>query len=458
VGESTTYCGDRSYAYPRQLQDILTRRIPGKKFTVINKGKPGCSTAYIINQLEKWIEKYRPDMIVSMMGINDTASSHRGYARAGNRRPRGVDLRIYKVFVLLRRNIKLYLEKLGLSFPAPLRADLFRQKGYLGVKYDLSHREKELWTALRGNPGDNDSRIELGNCYLGQDRYEEAEGAFRKVLELAPDSSAAYAGLARVYLNRQHHKAVKTTCLKAIEINPANDEAWAVLGQSYMSKKKYGRATEACNKALEINPDNDQALSSLSWIYFWKFKKAGEARQFADRALKINPASYLANVTIWKIQEKRGDYQAAIETCLRIIEVDPFNQRAYLKLASLYEKTGRPELAGKYRRKERSLQLNTYNPITHDSYQKLRETAARHGLPLVAVQYPVRSVAPLRKMLRADKNIIFVDNEAVFNKALSRLEYRVIFKDNFAGDFGHCTAEGNRLLAENIAAAMVDPE
>ena len=101
VGESTTYCGDRSYAYPRQLQTILNERIPGKSFTVINKGKPGCSTAYIVNQMDSWIEKYRPDMIVAMMGINDTAASHRKHEEVGGLRRWMEDLRVYKVVALL---------------------------------------------------------------------------------------------------------------------------------------------------------------------------------------------------------------------------------------------------------------------------------------------------------------------------------------------------------------------
>jgi hypothetical protein len=70
---------------------------------------------------------------------------------------------------------------------------------------------------------------------------------------------------------------------------------------------------------------------------------------------------------------------------------------------------------------------------------------------MVSVQYPMRSVAPLKKMLAGFADIIFVDNEAVFKEAVEAQGYARIFTDNFAGDFGHCTQEGNRLLAQNIA-------
>lgn len=38
-----------------------------------------------------------------------------------------------------------------------------------------------------------------------------------------------------------------------------------------------------------------------------------------------------------------------------------------------------------------------------------------------------------------------------FNKA----SYKEYFGDMFAGDFGHCTKKGNRLLAENIANVIL---
>ncbi len=67
------------------------------------------------------------------------------------------------------------------------------------------------------------------------------------------------------------------------------------------------------------------------------------------------------------------------------------------------------------------------------------------------MQYPVRNVEPLKQIFAQDEGVIFVDNESVFKEALKKVSYKEYFKDMFAGDFGHCTDKGNRLLAENIA-------
>ena len=77
------------------------------------------------------------------------------------------------------------------------------------------------------------------------------------------------------------------------------------------------------------------------------------------------------------------------------------------------------------------------------------------GIPLVAVQYPVRSVEPLRRLLGARKDVWIVDNEAVFKEALRQASYAEYFVDTFGGDFGHTTPRGARLLAENVAQSIL---
>jgi len=53
-----------------------------------------------------------------------------------------------------------------------------------------------------------------------------------------------------------------------------------------------------------------------------------------------------------------------------------------------------------------------------------------------------------------DPRIIYVDNERLFKDALQRLDQNDLFEDMFAGDFGHCTPRGNRMLAQSVARAI----
>ena len=66
LGESTT-----AGQYPSFLEDILNQRNIGVRFSVINKGIPATNTEVILSELKGNLNKYKPDMVVVMMGIND---------------------------------------------------------------------------------------------------------------------------------------------------------------------------------------------------------------------------------------------------------------------------------------------------------------------------------------------------------------------------------------------------
>ena len=77
------------------------------------------------------------------------------------------------------------------------------------------------------------------------------------------------------------------------------------------------------------------------------------------------------------------------------------------------------------------------------------------GVKFVCVQYPMRSIAPLKNIFQGrEAGIVFVDNERVFKDAVQRSSIQVYFRDMFAGAFGHCTGAGNNLLAGNIADVL----
>ena len=70
IGESTT---DASYTYnyPGQLQTLLKRHYPRLKIRVINRGVSGYTSGQILKKLPIWLKSARPQVVVSMIGIND---------------------------------------------------------------------------------------------------------------------------------------------------------------------------------------------------------------------------------------------------------------------------------------------------------------------------------------------------------------------------------------------------
>ncbi len=97
---------------------------------------------------------------------------------------------------------------------------------------------------------------------------------------------------------------------------------------------------------------------------------------------------------------------------------------------------------------------NYYKADTIYNYLKLKAILDKRGIKLVCVQYPMRSVETLKRVFGPGTGVIFVDNENTFKDAVEREGSKEYFVDMFAGDFGHCTTKGNRLLAKNIADAL----
>ena len=152
---------------------------------------------------------------------------------------------------------------------------------------------------------------------------------------------------------------------------------------------------------------------------------------------------------------RRQRYHDLERILRRVIARNPFCCKPYGFLAQCYLKLGRPELAKEYFTKAEKVRRTYYQPMTRKNFLALKKITDEHDIQLVCVQYPLRDVESLKKMLAFDPQIIFVDNERSFIQAVKREGYEEYFTDIFAWDFGHCTDKGNHLLAQNVAQAIV---
>lgn len=72
LGESTTddYWGDNELgAWPRQLERKLKKK--GFSVKVFNVARGGTTTTFILSNLQKHLKEFEPQIVISMMGIND---------------------------------------------------------------------------------------------------------------------------------------------------------------------------------------------------------------------------------------------------------------------------------------------------------------------------------------------------------------------------------------------------
>ena len=497
LGESTTAVGEDPY--PAQLEGILNQRNIDIKFSVINCGMVAVNSLSINSELEDNLNKYNPDMVTVMMGINDY-----GYIEYYD----GISevnttlfnkFRTYRLIKILWMRFVNKIKKresynLGREKAIADSREIFSTFGLKDFYTDgmvSGQTEEKLRQALKLAPQNDNLYLGLGWCYRAQRKYSQAEESFKMALELNPRNDIAYIGLGWCFDYRGNYAQAEESFKEALKLNPGNETAYVGLGIAYRNQGKHTQSEESFKKALELNPKNDMAYVGLGWCYRAQ-RKYHHAEEAYKKALELNPRSYIACIELglaYAYQRKyilaeemfkkaaainpknieayvelgrtyiyAGKYHEAEERLKRALELGAENDRVYGSLAILYQTMGNLTLAEKYFQKADKARAADYLPkITRHSHRELKRILGKRGIKLVCVQYPMRSIQTLKNIftLEEQASIIFVDNERVFKEAVNKANYTEYFTDLFAGDFGHCTSKGNRLLAENIANVIL---
>lgn len=397
IGESTTFSGTLEHSYPSVLEKILNQRKTDIKFRVINEGMLGVTSNVIRENLKEKLDQYAPDIVVTMIGINDgrnDVAETRVIAEEDHRWERWLsEFKVYKLF----RHIWLHAHS----------------------KYGEEDEEKKKFFH-----SGQDSRLtelmEQAYDHIDNMEFDEAEVILRKALVMAPEYSPIYSSLGGIYAYRNEKDTAITYLNKAIGFDPKNEEAYSQLGMRYFYAMNYPMAEQTFLALVRNIPDSDEAYEKLAQIYF-KQKEYGKLEEILKRGEEKFPDSYIFS-KMW---------------------------------ASYFLIQGRSAEAEQRFAKAADLDARYLSPRTVDNYRAVKEMVLDRGIKLVSVQYPLRKLGPLKRMVGEDGAVVFVDNEDIFKNAVARGSYEQYFVDNFAGDFGHFSMDGNELIAENIADAII---
>lgn len=422
LGESTTAGG--TDAYPHQLEISLNLQNIGVRFDVINKGFPGINTTIILERLTKNLDDYKPDMVIAMMGINDEMSRLHDEGRfiIYKESPIGKiisffqSFRICKLASLLQQCLanKVQIIKLAQS-----------KKKNAAKRYDLS---------LEIMKADQENVIE---------DPEEAKLKDKRYLD--------YIDVGRRYRYSEEYDIAEKIFERIIADNPKYIQTYLELNECYYMQEQHDKMVVLLENAMKQADDVSDIRPYLELGRFYRLEgKHIKSREMFIKAIKKAPHLVLPYVELGRSYREQGKYVKAVECLKESIAMNPKWDRGYAALALHYQDIGKDKKAALYFNLANKLRLESYSAVMRDNYLRLREILKERRIQLVCVQYPMRDLNTLKTLFDDKEGIVFVSNKNVFRDAIKKGSLTDYFTDTFAGDFGHCTAKGNRLLAKNI--------
>jgi len=410
LGESTTagLMAGPEGGYPLQLERLLSAARPDRRFEVINEGRPAIDTTYIVEHLEENLDRYRPHIVVAMIGINDGPLDAPEFQVGGGPR-------LWKLARLLW--MTLWSDKQEAS-PEDTWAVAFRRG---------ADRKRED----DGTPPDPASAEAALRTFEDNAREDPATALdwARKAVERAPDSPEVRARLLLPWVGLAIEGAVERRGQPDTTGTAWVDRGWP-----------------------------DPLLAMLDGMMALRLGANRGALDAFRRSFASHELSAMAIETYVLLANKladRGETALALQTLEVALESPRPSDRALGLCARLRSAASDPEGAERCLARARELQETHHNRKTRRNYQRLRDVLRTRGIPLIAMQYPTRSIASLERILGDEPGVYYVSNAEAFREATTEEGRAALFVDLFAGDFGHLTAEGNRRVAQNLADTIL---
>ena len=385
LGESTT-----ADQYPVQLQQILDEKYPNK-FSVIDCGIPAISLKPILKLSYNNIQKYNPDIVICMMGINNGFYNPEN----NNKKIYESDLKIYNLYILLKQHIK----------------------SLLNSKF------------LFANSNINTNWIEKYMYFREQQKYDIAEEMLNLEISKNPDNQDAQAELAYFYYFFLEKRIVGYNMAKKAIDNKSNN---IITKSIFYDIIFYHNKFENTNsKEFQFYIDkilNKDINTFKSPKKYWLFTQI-------QNVINDEQKKFLTNI-LFDGTNKSIEYSIAAISCL--------NKKNFKKAQEYFDKAEELRL--------NSPNTETYG-LYKLIIKKLIDNNIKVICMQYPVRSVNSLKEQLKNESYFDK-ITFISNEENFKKALMNKNYDEIFNDQFAGDFGHCTELGNTMIAENIVNTL----
>jgi len=228
----------------------------------------------------------------------------------------------------------------------------------LSSQFSAADRQK-LKKGSTENPGAYQFYLK-GKYYTNEftkDGFRKGLDYFNQAIALDPNYGLAYSGLAYNYMNqddwymRPSEAAPKArdAAQRALAIDDSDSGAHLSLAiETQWYAWDWTAAEREFKRAIELNPNDPEAHAYYSW-FLAPLGRKNEAIEEANRALKADPLSSLANFGVGSVLVFTRQWNPAIEQLRHAKEIDPTYWFDSCFLGRAYEQAGRmPEAIAEF--------------------------------------------------------------------------------------------------------------
>lgn len=420
-GDSFTYGigAGFSQSYPAQLERILNKTNNGRQVKVFNFGVPGYNSSQILQIFKKEIAKLKPDIVILLCGANDSWNLNAVSFK--------YNLKSIKLCIT---RLKMY--KFLNIFVKNIKNTIFQKDNLVN---------NQRYFRILANEDDFFRLIYYGNIFRSFNCHRQARLFYDKAIKLRHNESIGFIELGRCYkMNDEYLQAIDILGQALVDW-PDNNDVQAELEDVFIKSGLSDEAIKFYEFFLNKFPTNKFATSALSGKYI---KVGGE--YFLNNRIQTAIAFY-KKAALLDLQQSSEIFKA-IQMMEKVYEQRKGYESSDFKLS--LGSWGKVIGSNYFIQSPLGQQLIRYS--VSDNLSEMIEFCKKNNIKIILSGYPAHNEDSEKYEIIRNAALTYgvsiVDHRDAFCEALKHkpLEYYYISRHD-----QHCTKEGYRIMAENIA-------
>jgi len=196
---------------------------------------------------------------------------------------------------------------------------------------------------------------------INMKEYAPAEQDIQKAVAVAPQSAYGYVQLGNLRFAQQRYGEAQAAYRSALDRDSGSLDAVRGLANTYIAEKQVDKAVAAVNAGIAASPSDSNLYTLLGSVLFHSRRDLPGAETPLSKAVALDPRNVDAWLQLSEAQATQGKIDVAISTSQQALKSNPGGVSIYLLLGDLYEASSQwKNAAGAY---QSALAMSSQNPV-----------------------------------------------------------------------------------------------